>query len=112
MEKGLPLPLHILGLLLGHGPAHHVRLAQGIARQLLEDLDDLLLVHDAAVGAGEDRLQLGVLIGHQEGSCLQATNRGMESMGPGRYRAMMAVMSSMLWGFRPRQTPVMPEDSI
>ena len=43
---------------------------------------------------------------------MQATNRGMESIGPGRYRAMMAVMSSMLWGFSPRHTPVMPEDSI
>ena len=39
-------------------------------------------------------------------------NRGMESMGPGRYRAMMAVMSSMVWGFRPTHTPVMPADSI
>ena len=39
-------------------------------------------------------------------------NRGMESMGPGRYRAMMAVMSSMFWGFRPTHTPVMPADSI
>ena len=43
---------------------------------------------------------------------MQATNRGMESIGPGRYRAMMAVMSSMFWGFSPRHTPVMPEDSI
>ena len=25
---------------------------------------------------------------------------------------MMAVMSSMFWGFSPRHTPVMPEDSI
>ena len=39
-------------------------------------------------------------------------NRGMESMGPGRYRAMMAVMSSMFWGFSPTHTPVIPGDSI
>lgn len=83
VEKGLPLPLHVLGLLFGHGPAHHVRLAQGIARQLLEDLDDLLLVHDAAVGAGEDRLQLGVLIGHQGGVVLAGHKPGEESRAPG-----------------------------
>ena len=82
MEKGLPLPLHVLGLLFGHGPAHHVRLAQGIARQLLEDLDDLLLVHDAAVGAGEDRLQLGVLIGHQGGIVLAGHKPGDGIHGP------------------------------
>ena len=33
-------------------------------------------------------------------------------MGPGRYRAMMAQMSSMLLGFSPTHTPVIPADSI
>ena len=33
-------------------------------------------------------------------------------MGPGRYRAMTAVMSSMLLGFSPTHTPVIPADSI
>ena len=33
-------------------------------------------------------------------------------MGPGRYRATMAVRSSMDWGRRPTHTPVMPADSI
>ena len=28
------------------------------------------------------------------------------------YRAMMGEMSSIYWGFSPRHTPVMPEDSI
>ena len=32
VKKGAPLPLDILDLLLAHGPAHHVRLAQRIAR--------------------------------------------------------------------------------
>ena len=32
--------------------------------------------------------------------------------GPGRYRAMTAVMSSMFWGFSPTHTPVIPVDSI
>ena len=56
-EEGLPFPFHVLGLLLGHGAAHHVRLSQRIAGQFLENLDDLLLIDDAAVGARQDRLQ-------------------------------------------------------
>ena len=63
VEEGGPLPLDVLQLLFGHGPADHVGLAQGIASQLLEDLDDLLLIDDAAIGVGEDRPQGGVLIG-------------------------------------------------
>ena len=35
----------------------------------------------------------------------------MESMGPGRYRAITAQMSSMFLGLRPMHTPVMPADS-
>ena len=38
-------------------------------------------------------------------------NRGIESMGPGRYRAIRAVMSSIFWGFMLTHTPVMPLDS-
>ena len=38
--------------------------------------------------------------------------RGIESIGPGRYRAMMAVISSISFGLRPTHTPVMPADSI
>ena len=44
--------------------------------------------------------------------CLFAMNLGMESMGPGRYRATMAVRSSIEVGFMLTQTPVMPADSI
>ena len=57
VEEGFPLPFHVLGLLLGHGAAHHVRLTQRVARQLLKDLDDLLLIDDAAVGARQDGFQ-------------------------------------------------------
>ena len=63
MEEGGPLPLDVLDLLFGHGPAHHIGLAQGVAAQLLEDLNDLLLVDDTAVGVGQDGLQSGVLVG-------------------------------------------------
>ena len=76
VEEGLPLPLHVLGLFFGHGPADHVGLAQGVTGQLLEDLDDLLLIHDASVGTGQDRLQLGMLVGHQGGIVLAGHEPG------------------------------------
>ena len=44
-------------------------------------------------------------------SSLLAMNRGMESIGPGRYRATIAVISSMELGFMLTHTPVMPADS-
>ena len=55
---------------------------------------------------------MGCLYVTSDGLCLQAINRGIDSMGPGRYSAITAVMSSMLWGFSPTHTPVMPADSI
>ena len=63
--EGLTLLLDLLGLLLADGPAHHVRLPQRKAAQLLENADDLLLVHDAPVGDRQDRHQPWVLIRHQ-----------------------------------------------
>ena len=56
VQESLPLPLDILQFFLGHGPADHVGLPQRVAGQAPEDLNDLLLVDDAAVGVGEDRL--------------------------------------------------------
>ena len=64
VEEGLPLLFNVLDLLFGHGPAHHIGLAQRVAAQLLEDLNDLLLIDDAAVGIGQDRHQRRVLVGH------------------------------------------------
>ena len=64
VDEGLPLPLDVLDLLLAHGPAHHVGLPQRVARQPAENLDDLLLVDDTAVGDREDGLQHGVLVLH------------------------------------------------
>lgn len=43
---------------------------------------------------------------------MQAINLGMDSIGPGRYSAITAVISSILCGFSPTHTPVMPVDSI
>ena len=54
MDKGHPLRVNDLMLFLAHGTADHIRLTQGEARQLAENLDHLLLIHDAAVGDGED----------------------------------------------------------
>ena len=64
IDKGLPLLLDLSLLLFGNGPAHHVRLSHGVPRQPAEDLDDLLLVDDAAVGDGQNGLQQGVLVLH------------------------------------------------
>ena len=58
VEERLPLLGHVLGLLLAHGTAEHIRLSQRVPGKLLEDLDDLLLIDDTAIGDGQDRLQL------------------------------------------------------
>ena len=47
---------NVFDLLLGHGPAHHVCLPEGIPAQLAEDLNDLLLIQDAAVGNRQNGL--------------------------------------------------------
>ena len=60
LHKDVSVLLHLRDLFLTHGPAQQVRLAQGIARQILSDLHDLLLVDHDPVGLLQDRLQLGV----------------------------------------------------
>ena len=50
VEEHLPLPLQHVVLFLGHGPADNVGPAQGVARQIPENLHHLLLVDDAAAG--------------------------------------------------------------
>ena len=64
VDKGLPLPLNVLDLLLTHGPAHHVCLAQRVSRQAAENLNDLLLVDDTPIGHGQNGLQSGIPIGN------------------------------------------------
>ncbi len=82
VEEGLLLPGHVLCLLLAHGPADHICLPQGVARQLLENLHHLLLVDDAAVGDGENRLQGRVLVGDQLGVVLAGDEPGDGVHGP------------------------------
>ena len=83
VDKSILLLLDLGSLLLGDGPAHHVRLAQGVAAQALEDLDDLLLIDDAAIGNGENGLQRGVLIGDQLGVLLAGDKPGDGVHGTG-----------------------------
>ena len=58
VDEVLLLPGHHVVLLLGHGAAHQVASSHGIARQVAHDLHDLLLIHHAAVGHVQNRLQL------------------------------------------------------
>ena len=65
VDESLPLLFDLLGLLLADGPAHHVRLPQREAAQLLKNADDLLLIHDTPVGHRQNGDELGVLVRHQ-----------------------------------------------
>ena len=48
---------HFLELFLAHGPAQDVCLTQAVARELLRDRHDLLLVDDETVGLPQDVLE-------------------------------------------------------
>ena len=63
VDKRLPLGDDDLFLLFGNGAAHIICLPEAVAAELAENLDDLLLIDDAAVGHGEDRLELRAEIG-------------------------------------------------
>ena len=58
LDEALALLGHLLGLLLAHGAAQQVGLAQRVAGQAIGDLHHLFLVDDDAVGLFEDLLQL------------------------------------------------------
>ena len=63
VQERLALALNVLDLLLAHRAAQHIRLTERIARKLLEDLNDLLLIDDAAVGDRQNRLKLRNKVG-------------------------------------------------
>ena len=48
---------HLRHFLFTHGPTQQVRLAQGVARHILGNFHDLLLVDHDTVGLFQDRLQ-------------------------------------------------------
>ena len=83
VEKRLPLLGHVLGLLLAHGTAEHIRLSQRVPGKLLEDLDDLLLIDDAAVGDGQNRFQLWDDIADLAGIVLAGDELGDRIHGAG-----------------------------
>ena len=62
VHKVLPLCLHDGVLLFAHGAADVVCLSKGEARQFPEDLHDLLLIDDAAVGHIKNVCQLRGLV--------------------------------------------------
>ena len=62
MHEVLPLSLHHSVLLFAHGTADVVGLPEGEARQLPEDLHDLFLIDDAAVGHIQDMGELRGLV--------------------------------------------------
>jgi hypothetical protein len=53
---------HFLGFFLTHGPAQHVRTAEGVAGHDLGDLHHLFLIQDDAVGRGQYGLEAFVLV--------------------------------------------------
>ena len=62
VDEGLALGVNDGVLFLAHRAADHVGLAEREAREALEDLDDLLLIDDAAVGDLQNWPQQRVLI--------------------------------------------------
>ena len=63
-DKRLPLCQQHGGFLFRHGAPHNVRVPEGVARNLAEDLHDLLLIDHAAVGRAQNRLQQRRCVGH------------------------------------------------
>ena len=62
VHETLALLLHDIALFLGHGAPQQVASSQRVSCQIPHNLHDLLLVDDAAIGRGKNRLQLGAVI--------------------------------------------------
>ena len=63
-DEYLSLLLHDVRFFLAHGTADDIRSAVAVSGKGTEDLHDLFLVDDAAIGHIEDLLQQGMLIAH------------------------------------------------
>ena len=63
VQERAALLFNVLDLFLAHGAAEHIRLPERVAGKLLEDLNDLLLIDDAAVGDRQNRLKLRNKVG-------------------------------------------------
>ena len=64
LDEALALLGHLLDLLLAHGAAQQIGIAQRIAGDAIGDLHHLLLIDDDAVGLLEQLLQLGQIVDH------------------------------------------------
>ena len=105
------LLLHDLMLLFGHGAAHNIRAAIGVARQLAEDLHHLLLIDHTAVGDIQNILQQRRFIAHPI-RVMAIFNIGWDRFHrPGPIEGNYGDQSSKLSGFRPIRTLRMPADS-
>ena len=67
VDEVCPLFFHHRLLLFAHGPAHQIAASQGISSQIPDNLHHLLLIHDTAVGGGQNGLKLGA--GIDNGAC-------------------------------------------
>lgn len=78
--------LHLRHFLLAHGPPQQIGFTQGIARQILGNPHDLLLVDHDPVGLLEDRLQLDVGHINRLAAMLAVDELGDQTriQGPGR----------------------------
>ena len=62
VDERAALLFDVLDLFLGHSAAHHVRLSQRVSAETAEDLNDLLLIEDAAVGDRKNWLEQRMLV--------------------------------------------------
>ena len=83
LHEAAALGLHDLGVLLAHGLAHDVGLAQRVAGELARDLQHLVLVDDDAVGGVEDLGEVGVGVADRFVAVLGANEARDVVHGPG-----------------------------
>src|SRR6202030_4842134 len=57
-DETVALRRHLIAVLLAHGAAQNIGLAEAVAGKVARDLLDLLLIGDDAVGRLQDRLEL------------------------------------------------------
>ena len=65
VDKGLSLPLHLLGLFLAHSPTQQISGSKTETGQLLCNLHYLLLIQDHSVGWLQDGFNTVVQIDHR-----------------------------------------------
>ena len=64
-DEPFPGLVNLLAFLLANGNPHQIGLGGRVVRQLLNDSDDLFLINNDAVGFGQNRFQLRMLVRHR-----------------------------------------------